>query len=113
VTDILTRIAEVLEQRKEAAPTNSYVASLYAGGTDAILRKVAEESIEVLLAVKAGNSQQIVHEVADLWFHCLVLLANQQLNPQAVLDELAQRFGHLGLKAMADVTKPSSLYNQK
>lgn len=94
--DVLAELAEVLEARKQAAPDSSYVAGLYAKGLDAILKKVGEEAAETLLAAKSGDPQQLVHEVADLWFHTLVLLAQQNLGPQAILDELARRFGTSG-----------------
>ncbi len=94
--DVLAELAEVLEARKQAAPDSSYVSSLYAKGLDAILKKIGEESAETLLAAKSGDPQQLIHEVADLWFHTLVLLARQNLKPQAILDELARRFGTSG-----------------
>ncbi|MGH8529668.1 MAG: phosphoribosyl-ATP diphosphatase [Nevskiales bacterium] len=94
--DVLGEIARVLEARKQAAPDSSYVAALYAKGLDAILKKIGEEAAETLLAAKSGDPQQLVHEVADLWFHTLVLLAQQNLGPQAILDELARRFGTSG-----------------
>ena len=99
--DILTRLAGVLEQRKSAAADSSYVAGLYAKGEDAILKKVGEESAEVLLAAKGGDPDQIVYETADLWFHTLVMLAHHGLGPDQVLDELARRFGLSGLDEKA------------
>ncbi len=98
MSSILERLAIILEQRKTADPTHSYVAKLYAQGLDAILKKVAEETAEVLLAAKDGDSKHLQEEVADLWFHCLVLLAQQGLKPEMVLMELERRFGHSGLK---------------
>jgi phosphoribosyl-ATP pyrophosphohydrolase len=100
-TDILYALAEVLEQRKAADPESSYVAGLYAAGLDAILKKIGEEATETLLAAKSGDAGQIVYETADLWFHTMVLLAQQGLGPQAVLDELARRFGLSGLEEKA------------
>ncbi len=94
--DVLADLARVLEARKQAAPDSSYVAGLYAKGLDSILKKIGEEAAETLLAEKSGDPQQLVHEVADLWFHTLVLLAQQNLGPQAILDELARRFGTSG-----------------
>ncbi len=73
--DILARLMAVLESRKDADPETSYVASLYHEGLDAILEKISEESAETIVAAKSGDKKQIVYETADLWFHCLVLLA--------------------------------------
>ncbi|UCE88871.1 MAG: phosphoribosyl-ATP diphosphatase [Pseudomonadota bacterium] len=101
MTDILLRLAEVLESRKGAEPDSSYVAGLYALGLDAILKKVGEEATETVMAAKDGESERLVYEVADLWFHTLVLLAQQGLGPEAVLEELARRFGLSGLDEKA------------
>ncbi|CAK0771431.1 Phosphoribosyl-ATP pyrophosphatase [Gammaproteobacteria bacterium] len=105
MTDILAELARVLESRKTADAQNSYVAGLYRKGLDAILKKIGEEATETVMAAKDGVPEKIVHEVADLWFHTLVLLVHQGLEPQAVLDELARRFGLSGLeeKARRDV----------
>jgi phosphoribosyl-ATP pyrophosphohydrolase len=99
--ETLARLAVVLEQRKRAEPSSSYVAGLYAKGLDAILKKVGEEATETVMAAKDGDPGRIVHETADLWFHCLVLLAHQGLGPQDVLDELERRFGLSGLAEKA------------
>jgi len=99
--DILTQLAEVLEQRKHADPDSSYVAKLYSKGLDAILKKIGEEATETVMAAKDGNLQQIVYETADLWFHTLVLLAHEGVGPEAVLAELARRFGLSGLEEKA------------
>ncbi|NIR29161.1 MAG: phosphoribosyl-ATP diphosphatase [Gammaproteobacteria bacterium] len=99
--DTLRRLADVLESRKTADPGASYVAGLYAQGLDAILKKVGEEAIETVIAAKAGDEREIIHEVADLWFHTLVLLARCQLHPSQVLEELERRFGHSGLAEKA------------
>ncbi|PWQ99922.1 phosphoribosyl-ATP diphosphatase [Leucothrix pacifica] len=93
----LSEVAAVLEARKSAAPDSSYVAKLYHKGTDAILKKVGEEATEVVMAAKDGEPDKIVYEVADLWFHTMVLLAEQNLHPDAVLEELQRRFGTSGL----------------
>jgi phosphoribosyl-ATP pyrophosphohydrolase len=98
MSDVLQQLAQVLEQRKGASPDSSYVAGLYAKGLDTILKKIGEEAIETVMAAKDGDPKQIVYEVADLWFHTLVLLAQQDLEPQQVLDELQQRFGLSGLE---------------
>jgi phosphoribosyl-ATP pyrophosphohydrolase len=101
VSDILTKLATVLEARKSAAPDSSYVAGLYAKGLDAILKKIGEEATETVIAAKGGDRKQIVHETADLWFHTLVLLAQQGLRPEDVLQELDRRFGLSGLEEKA------------
>ncbi len=93
---ILKTLAQELESRKSADASDSYVASLYKGGTDAILKKVGEEATETIIAVKSGNRDDIVHETADLWFHTLVMLAQQDLGPEDVLQELQRRFGQSG-----------------
>jgi phosphoribosyl-ATP pyrophosphohydrolase len=99
--DVLTELAAVLEQRKTQDPQSSYVAGLYAKGLDAILKKIGEEATETVMAAKDGIPEKIVYEVADLWFHSLVLLAQQGLGPDAVLDELRRRFGLSGLEEKA------------
>ena len=93
----LNRLAETLEARKSADPESSYTAKLYAKGLDAILKKIGEESAETIIAAKNGDPDQIVYEVADLWFHTLVLLAQQGLHPEQVLQELARREGLSGI----------------
>jgi phosphoribosyl-ATP pyrophosphohydrolase len=99
--DILARLADVLEARKLADPDSSYVAKLYAKGLDAILKKVGEEATETVMAAKDGEAEKIVYEVADLWFHSLVLLAHQGLRPEQVLAELDRRFGLSGIAEKA------------
>ena len=99
--DILLRLMAVLASRKDADPDSSYVASLYARGLDAILKKIGEESAETIIAAKSGDKQQIVHETADLWFHCLVMLAQQNLDARLVLQELERRFGVSGIDEKA------------
>ena len=99
--DIIDRLVEVLESRKGAEPETSYVASLYQKGLDSILKKIGEESAETIIAAKTGDKQQIVYETADLWFHCLVLLAQQNIDAQLVLEELERRFGLSGLDEKA------------
>jgi phosphoribosyl-ATP pyrophosphohydrolase len=96
MSDVLAKIAEVLESRKQAEAGSSYVASLYAKGLDAILKKIGEEATETVMAAKEGDKEKIVYEVADLWFHTLVLLANEGLCPDDVLAELDRRFGTSG-----------------
>ena len=98
---ILQRLGATLAQRRGADAASSYVASLYARGEDAILRKVIEEAGECLLASKQGDKLALVREVADLWFHTLVLLAWQGLGPEDVLAELKRREGISGIDEKA------------
>jgi phosphoribosyl-ATP pyrophosphohydrolase len=101
MSDILTRLAEVLEARKDEAPDASYVASLYHKGLNKILEKVGEEAVETILAARdceaSGNSEALVSETADLWFHSLVMLAHMDIGPEQVLAELDRRFGQSGI----------------
>ena len=94
---ILTELEAVLTERKTAAADSSYVASLYAKGIDTILKKIGEEATETVIAGKAEDKQQIIYEMADLWFHCLVFLSQQGLSHEQVLNELARRFGLSGI----------------
>ena len=105
MNDTLTQLAEVLEQRKQQSPDSSYVASLYDKGIDTILKKIGEEATETVIAAKDGDKQQIIYETADLWFHCMVLLAQQDLHPDDVLNELQRRFGLSGLEEKAQRQK--------
>ena len=97
LNDVLIRLSELLEQRKLADPTSSYVANLYAKGMDAILKKVGEEAAETIIAAKNDDKQAIIYETADLWFHTLIMLAKADLKPQDVLSELARREGLSGI----------------
>lgn len=101
MSDVLKRLAEMLEARKGADPASSYVAKLYAKGNDAILKKIGEEATETVMAAKDGDKAQIVYETADLWFHTLVMLAHHDLGPDDVLNELARREGLSGLEEKA------------
>lgn len=100
--DILQRLAETLEARKQASPESSYVAKLFNKGEDAILKKIGEESTEVILAAKEGDKSHLVYETADLWFHCMVLLARHGLSADDVLNELARREGMSGIEEKAN-----------
>ena len=99
--DILLRLMAVLASRKDADPETSYVASLYHKGLDTILKKIGEESAETIIAAKSGDKQQIVYETADLWFFCLVMLAQQNIDARLVLEELERRFGVSGIDEKA------------
>lgn len=95
--DTLADIHAVIESRLLADKDQSYVASLSAKGLDAILKKIGEEATETVMAAKDGSADKIIYETADLWFHTMVLLAQQGLEPQQVIDELARRMGTSGL----------------
>ena len=102
--DILARLAGVIESRLPAAggdPEKSYVARLFAKGTDAILKKIGEEATETVMAAKDGDRAKLVGEVADLWFHTMIALAAFGLKPADVLAELARREGLSGLDEFA------------
>jgi len=105
MNDTLQQLADILEQRKLESADKSYVASLYAKGLDTILKKVGEEATETVIAAKNGDKEQIIYETADLWFHCLVMLADQDLGPNDVLQELQRRFGLSGLEEKAQRKK--------
>jgi phosphoribosyl-ATP pyrophosphohydrolase len=105
MSDVLQRLAEVLEQRKQSDADASYVARLYSKGLDAILKKIGEEATETVMAAKDGDKQKIIYETADLWFHCMVLLAHQGLKPEDVLQELDRRFGQSGIEEKASRKK--------
>lgn len=98
---VIEELALILESRKQADSANSYVAGLYAKGLDAILKKVGEEATETVMAAKDGDPEKLVYEIADLWFHTLVLLVHQGLSPDQVLAELERRMGTSGLTEKA------------
>jgi phosphoribosyl-ATP pyrophosphohydrolase len=100
-TTILRRLSATIAERKDADPASSYVASLFGKGHETILKKVAEESAETLLASKDGDKLHVVRETADLWFHCLVLLAWHGLSSDDVLAELRRREGISGIDEKA------------
>jgi phosphoribosyl-ATP pyrophosphohydrolase len=97
-TDILIRLGKVIAERRHADPASSYVAGLFAEGPEAIMKKVAEEAAETLLASKEGDKLHVVRETADLWFHSLVLLAWHGLGPEDVFAELRRREGISGIE---------------
>ncbi|MGV6827036.1 MAG: phosphoribosyl-ATP diphosphatase [bacterium] len=101
MSDTLHKLMQVLEARKQADPDSSYVARLYSKGEDAILKKIGEEATETVMAAKDGNSDKIIYETADLWFHSLVMLAHHNLDAEQVLAELERRFGLSGLDEKA------------
>ena len=101
LAETLERIAALIESRRGGDPAKSYVARLLAGGEDAVLKKIGEEATETVLAAKSGDRLHLVRETADLWFHCLILLARQGLGPGDVLAELHRREGISGLDEKA------------
>lgn len=109
MSDVLTKLGEVLEQRKAASPDSSYVSSLHAKGLNKILEKMGEEATETILAAKdaqvSGDNSDVIYETADLWFHSLVALSHLGETPQSVIDELARRFDLSGLEEKASRTK--------
>ena len=94
--NILKDIEQILEQRKSASAESSYASSLYKKGTDQILKKIAEESAEVIMAVKEEKNDKIIYEVADLWFHTLILLRHKNISIEDIEAELSRRFGTSG-----------------
>jgi len=103
--DILERLERAIAERRGADPASSYVAALNAKGEDAILKKVGEEATETVIAAKSGDRSAIVHETADLWFHCLVMLAWHGVPLDDVLAELERREGRSGIDEKASRPK--------
>jgi phosphoribosyl-ATP pyrophosphohydrolase len=108
MTDTLKRLAAIIESRKPANggdPDKSYVARLFSKGDDAILKKIGEEATETVMAAKdvraGGDKAKVLYECADLWFHSMIMLAQFELTPQDVLDELARREGISGIEEKA------------
>lgn len=98
---VLKALADVIDSRKGGDPAQSYVARLFARGDDAILKKIGEEATETVMAAKDGAADRIVAETADLWFHCMVMLAHHGLRPEQVLAELERRAGTSGIEEKA------------
>ena len=109
MSDVLKQLGAVLEQRKQAAADESYVASLHQKGLNKILEKVGEEAVETIIAAKdaqnSGDNHNLIYETADLWFHSLVMLSHLGESPEAVLEELARRFDLSGLEEKANRQK--------
>lgn len=96
MSDILSELYDTLRERKRADARDSYVASLYRDGLDKILKKVGEEATETVIAAKSGDRAALVHELADLWFHSLVLMAHEDVPLADLTAELARRRGTSG-----------------
>lgn len=109
MSDVIERLAAILEERKGADPETSYVASLNKAGLNRILEKVGEEAIETVLAARdaaeQGDTRELVKETADLWFHTLVMLVHMNQDPADVLEELERRFGTSGIEEKASRAK--------
>src|SRR5580658_7517703 len=103
--DTLLRLAAIIDSRKGGDPEQSYVSRLFHKGDDAVLKKIGEEATEVVLAAKdarhGGEAKALVGEVADLWFHCLVMLSHFDLSPADVIAELERREGMAGIEEKA------------
>lgn len=99
--EVIRRIQETLIERKGAAPDSSYVASLYAKGTDSICKKVIEEAAETIMAAKDGDRLHLVRETCDLWFHSLVLLTHFGIGVDDIMVEFRRREGISGIDEKA------------
>lgn len=102
--EILGKLAAVIEARRDADPTQSYVASLHQRGLDVMLKKLGEEAVETIIAAKNPDRESLITEMADLWFHALVVLSACEVHPDEVLSELSRRFGLSGIAEKADRT---------
>ncbi len=103
---MLHRVLETIHQRIAGGDTNSsYVASLVQKGEDQILKKIGEETTEVVLAAKGQDRAALVHELTDLWFHCLVLMAEKEISLEDIDNELKSRFGQSGIEEKASRNK--------
>ena len=109
MSDILERLADMVEARKNADPESSYVSRLLARGEDGVLKKIGEEATETVMAAKDGDKLRIVGETADLWFHCIIMLAHYGLRPTDVLFELRRREGISGIDEKAARAASSSV----
>ena len=109
--EILSTLEKILEQRKSATADNSYVASLYNQGTDKILDKISEEATELIMAAQDKGNDKIIHEVADLWFHTLVLLRHKDISIKEIETELIRRFGVSGHAEKASRNKSNEEKN--
>jgi phosphoribosyl-ATP pyrophosphohydrolase len=101
----LNTLSDILDQRKSANPEESYTAKLFSDGLDSILKKVGEEATEAVIASKSGENEAIIHEIADLWFHTLILLKYHGLEVDDIFEELEGRFGISGLEEKANRSK--------
>ena len=100
-SDVLSRLAATIAARRSADPATSYVATLFAKGDEAMIKKIGEEATEAVMAAKEGDKLRLTAEIADLWFHCLVVLVRNGLRPEDVFAELERREGVSGLQEKA------------
>ena len=98
---IIEQLYKIILERKKFSPESSYVSSLFNKGTNSILKKIGEESTEVIIASKSENKDEIIHEIADLWFHLLVLMVDQEISLENLLQEIKNRFDQSGLQEKA------------
>lgn len=102
MSDVIERLSLVLKDRRDADPSDSYVASLHHAGLNKILEKVGEETIETVIAAKdaaiSGDRAEVIKETADLWFHTLVMLDHLEISPSSIFTELENRFGTSGIE---------------
>ena len=101
-TTTFDRVYDLIIERKQSSPEKSYVAHLMDGGIDIILKKICEESAEVIIAAKNGNRTEEIHELADLWFHMLVLMGQKGITLTDIYRELENRFGKSGFDEKAN-----------
>ena len=103
---MLNQVLQIIRQRIASdKPDSSYVASLVQKGGDKILKKIVEEATEVVLAAKGQDRVALVHELTDLWFHCLLLMAEKEISLEDIDDELERRFGQSGIEEKATRNK--------
>lgn len=95
---IIQRLYEMVSDRKANPRLDSYVSKLMEGGVDRILKKIVEEAGEVVLAGKNANREEIIYEMADLWFHSLIMLGHYSIPPHEIYQELGKRFGKSGVR---------------
>jgi phosphoribosyl-ATP pyrophosphohydrolase len=112
-SEILQRLAATIESRKGVDAATSYVARLLAGPEDALLKKIGEEATETVLAAKGGDRLALVNEIADLWFHSLVVLSRYGLGPADVLFELKRREGISGIDEKAARSNSERVRSEK
>ena len=101
-TTTFDRVYDVILKRKQSSPEKSYVAYLMDAGTDRILKKICEESSELIIAAKNENRSEQIHELADLWFHMLVLMGHKGITLTEISRELENRFGQSGFDEKAN-----------
>lgn len=105
VGEVLETLYSVLVERKQSMKDESYTSLLYKKGEDAILKKIGEESGELIIASKGGDREKIIHEIVDLWFHCMVLMGFKGLTFDEIADEFLRRMGTSGLEEKASRRK--------